>query len=84
MSEKVPEPVKEKVMTIADMLKKHGWEQGLAEGMEKGIEKGALSTKRENAINMLTLGSDIEFVCKVTGLPAEEVFRLAEEITSRH
>jgi predicted transposase YdaD len=88
MSEKVTEPVKEKVMTIADMLKKHGWEQGLAEDLEKdiekGIEKGALANKQENAINMLTLGSDIEFVCKVTGLAAAEVTRLAEGITPKH
>ena len=70
ISDKVPAPIREKVMTIADMLRKHGWEQGLAagieqgieKGIEKGIEQGALTKNRENAINMLKLGSDVEFV----------------------
>jgi predicted transposase/invertase (TIGR01784 family) len=96
ISEQVPAPVKEKVMTIADMLKQHGWEQGLAEGIEKGreegiekgiekgIEQGALANKRENAMAMLKLGSDVEFVCKVTGLSLEEVKRLSREIAPKH
>ena len=92
ISDKVPAPIKEKVMTIADMLRKHGWEQGLAagieqgieKGIEKGIEQGALTKNRENAINMLKLGSDVEFVCKVTGLSVEEVSRLAAEVAKKH
>lgn len=79
LSKAIPDPVKEKVMTIADMLTKHGWEQGL----EQGLEQGALATKRENAINMLKLGSDIEFVCKVTGLSLEEVGQLADTLASK-
>ena len=78
-------------MTIADMLRKHGWEQGLAagieqgreegieKGIEKGIEQGALTKNRENAINMLKLGSDVEFVRKVTRLSVEEITHLAKE-----
>jgi predicted transposase/invertase (TIGR01784 family) len=87
LSEQVPAPIKEKVMTIAEKLKRDGWEMGresgLAEGIEKGIEKGIeqglFAAKRENAINMLKLGSDVEFVCKVTGLSVEEVTHLAKE-----
>ncbi|MEN8905896.1 MAG: transposase, partial [Clostridiales bacterium] len=42
------------VMTIAEKL--------INEGIEKGIEKGKLET----AIEMKKLGSDIEFISKVT------------------
>lgn len=88
ISEQVPAPVKEKVMTIAEMLKKHGWEQGLAagieQGREEGIEQGALTTKRENATNMLKLGSEVEFVSKVTGLSEEDVKQLAMEVAKKH
>jgi predicted transposase/invertase (TIGR01784 family) len=63
--ERVSEPVRKTLMTIAEQIE-------LA-GIEKGIEKGILKT----AENMLELGSDVQFICKVTGLSAEEVNQLA-------
>jgi predicted transposase/invertase (TIGR01784 family) len=52
--------------------------------VEKGREEGILTNKRETALNMLKLGSDVPFVCKVTGLSAEEVNQLANGQALKH
>jgi predicted transposase/invertase (TIGR01784 family) len=83
IEEMIPDAVKEKVMTIAEMLKKQGWEKGLSEGIEKGIEKGTLAAKQETALNMLKLGSEPGFVCKATGLSEKEVHELALQMASK-
>lgn len=58
------------------------YELALKEEQEKGIEKGREDERRKNAKGMLELGADHEFVCKATGLSAEEVAKISEEIKS--
>jgi predicted transposase/invertase (TIGR01784 family) len=53
------------LMTIAEKL----IEKGREEGIEKGIEKG----KIETAIEMLILGSDIEFASKATKISIDVI-----------
>ncbi|OPZ88191.1 MAG: hypothetical protein BWY74_03220 [Firmicutes bacterium ADurb.Bin419] len=65
--------------TIEELQKKaesKGIEKGIAKGIEKGIEKG----KIEVAKSALEKGADIDFVIKITGLDAEFVKKLKEEI----
>ena len=51
-------------MTIADMLKKHGWEQGLAEGIEKGREEG-IEKGIEKGIEQGMEKKTHDFVCNL-------------------
>ena len=51
-------------------------QKGRKEGMEKGMEKGALAERQAVALNMLKEQVDIAFICKVTGLSAEEINKL--------
>jgi predicted transposase/invertase (TIGR01784 family) len=82
--ERVSEPVRRTLMTIAEQIELAGVEKGIKKGMEKGRKKGIEEGIEKTALNMLKLGSDREFVCKVTGLSAEEVNQLASGQALKH
>ena len=53
-----------------------GKEEGLKEGREKGREEERLKI----AMNLIRVGASCEIITQATGLSAEEVFRLKEEL----
>ena len=57
-----------------------GRAEGLEEGLSKGREEGREDAKQQIAINFLQLGTPCEIVAKATGLSAEEVAKLKEEV----
>ena len=65
---------------------KVGKEEGLKEGKEEGIkegrEEGAKQKSCDIAERMLEKGIDIETISELTGLTAEEVSRLKEEMSN--
>ncbi len=65
--------LRETVMTsCADRLRQEGVKQGMQQGKE--IEK------QNVAIKLLTLGSDLDLVSKVTGMPLSDVEKLIQKI----
>ena len=64
--------------------REEGREEGLKEGHKKGHaegrEEGAKQKSFDIAQRMLEKGIDIETISELTGLTAEEVFRLKEEL----
>ena len=54
-----------------------GIQKGLQKGIQEGRQKGLREGKVETAKNMLSMGQDIDFVAKATGLPKKEVEELA-------
>ena len=59
---------------------KEGHKEGKEEGLKEGREKGAKQNSCDIAKRMLEKGIDIETISELTGLTAEEVFRLKEEL----
>ena len=57
-----------------------GKRDGMNAGMSAGIEKGAHDNAIETAKNMLNECDSPEKVSRCTGLPLEEVQKLAEEL----
>jgi len=49
------------------------------EGFEKGKLEGKLESKMEIAKNLLNINMDIEEICRLTGLSAEEIKKLKEQ-----
>ncbi|POE17248.1 hypothetical protein BV918_13845 [Pectobacterium odoriferum] len=78
----------EDIMTIAEQLKKMGFEegiqrgiqQGLAQGLEQGIEQGMKNSARQIARNLLLTGMDKNSVQQVTQLEEEELEQLVAAI----
>lgn len=78
----------EDIMTIAEQLKKMGFEegiqrgiqQGLAQGLEQGIEQGMKSSARQIARELLLTGMDKEKVRQITRLENEELEQLVTAI----
>jgi hypothetical protein len=66
------ETIMEAIMTTAERLMK--------QGEERGLERGALIKARETGRRMLEEGLDIELICRVTGLSAEEVEKETERM----
>ena len=60
--------------------RKEGKEEGREEGKEEGREEGAKQKSFDIAQRMLEKGIDIETISELTGLTAEEVFMLKEEL----
>ena len=56
-------------MSYTEKREKAVWDKGLQKGLHEG--------KVETAKNMLSMGQDIDFVAKATGLPKQEVEELA-------
>lgn len=78
----------EDIMTIAEQLKKMGFDegiqrgiqQGLAQGLEQGIEQGMKNSARQIARNLLLTGMDKNSVQQVTQLEEEELDQLVAAI----
>ncbi len=78
----------EDIMTIAEQLKKMGFDegiqrsiqQGLAQGLEQGIEQGMKNSARQIARNLLLTGMDKNSVQQVTQLEEEELEQLVAAI----
>ena len=76
------------VMTVAEQWKQQGHQegvqQGMQQGMKQGMQQGALESRKETAINLLSLGDSLEKVEKVTGLEKsviEELQKVASKST---
>ncbi|MCD9023801.1 Rpn family recombination-promoting nuclease/putative transposase [Cohnella silvisoli] len=50
-----------------------GLEKGMEKGLQKGIQEGLREGKLETAMNLLSLGIDIEVIEKATGLSKSEI-----------
>ena len=51
--------------------------EGRAEGLVEGLAKGRSETLVEVAKNLLSIGTPIESIMKVTGMPEDEIKNLA-------
>lgn len=74
----------EDIMTIAEQLKKMGFEEGIQRGIQQGlaqgIEQGMKSSARQIARNLLLTGMDKNSVQQVTQLEEEELEKLVTAI----
>ena len=63
-----------------------GREEGRKEGKEEGIKEGRAEGSKDErskiAINLIRLGASCEIIAQATGLSAEEVSRLKEEMSN--
>ena len=57
-----------------------GFDAGVEKGLEKGLEKGIEKEKIEMAKSLLADQLPIEFISKHTGLPAQEIEKLKEDL----
>ena len=62
--------------------REEGHKVGKEEGLKEGREKGAKQNSCDIAKRMLEKGIDIETISELTGLTAEEVSRLKEEMSN--
>ena len=60
--------------------REEGREEGLKEGHKKGREEGRGEERLKIAMNLIRVGSSCEIISQATGLSAEEVSRLKEEL----
>ena len=67
-------------MTLAEIFRKEGKEEGILKGMEKGMEVGAKQGKIEVAKNAIREGMEPGLISKLTGLPKKEIEKIAKEI----
>ena len=81
-------PLGEKAMTLADMLRAEGIQQGhlagLQEGMEKGIEKGRVEGMHEMIVRLLRSGLKVDVIANATQLSVEQVEEIAHSISKYH
>ena len=57
-------------------------ESGRAEGKEEGLKEGLKEGQSKIAMNLIRLGTPCEIITQATGLSAEEVSRLKEELSN--
>mgnify|MGYP004508453797 CR=1 FL=1 len=66
--------------------REEGREEGLKEGHKKGHKEGKEEGLKEGqskiAMNLIRLGTPCEIITQATGLSAEEVSRLKEELSN--
>ena len=66
--------------------REEGREEGLKEGHKKGHKEGKEEGLKEGqskiAMNLIRLGTHCEIITQATGLSAEEVSRLKEELSN--
>ncbi|WJY26389.1 Rpn family recombination-promoting nuclease/putative transposase [Sporosarcina trichiuri] len=67
-------------MTLADMFRGEGKEEGILKGIERGLELGAKQGKLEVARNALKEGMQIDVIANLTGLSKREIEKIAEEM----
>ena len=63
-------------------IRREAIEEGRKEGIEEGRIEGRQEEKIETARNFLKMGLTLEQVAQGTGLPLEEVEKLAKELKS--
>ncbi len=56
---------------------KKGIKQGIKQGIQQGMERGKYEEKLQIAAHSLSMGLDMEMVAKLTGLPLDEIEKLA-------
>ena len=59
-----------------------GYNEGITEGMTAGEQKGKQEKAVEDARNAVSLGLSPQQISQITGLPLEEVQKLAAEINA--
>ena len=62
--------------------RKEGKEAGRKEGLKEGREEGSKDERSKIAINLIRLGASCEIITQATGLSAEEVSKLKEEMSN--
>ena len=60
--------------------REEGRKEGLKEGHKKGREEGRGEERLKIAMNLIRVGASCEIISQATGLSAEEVSRLKEEL----
>lgn len=65
----------EVIMTLAELFR----EEGMEKGMEKGMEVGAKQKVVEVVQNGIREGIEYKVIAKITGLPLEEIEKIAKE-----
>ena len=60
--------------------RKEGKEEGLKEGRAEGRGEGRGEERLKIAMNLIRVGASCEIISQATGLSAEEVSRLKEEL----
>ena len=63
-----------------EYAKETGLEEGLAKGLAKGREEGRKEERNSIVLKMLQNNLPVQTICDVTGLSAEEVAKLKEEV----
>ena len=74
----VGQEAKQMAMTIAERLRAEGHGRGWEEGRAEGREEGRAEEKVAIAQRLLRSGMAVSEVAKVTGLPEEQVRKLAQ------
>ena len=59
---------------------KEGHKEGHKEGKEEGLKEGREEERLKIAMNLIRVGASCEIISQATGLSAEEVSRLKEEL----
>ncbi len=62
--------------------RKEGKEAGRKEGLKEGREEGSKDERSKIAMNLIRLGASCEIITQATGLSAEEVSKLKEEMSN--
>lgn len=66
------ENLRGEVMTLAEMLRREGFE----DGVEKGIERGVEEERRDIALRLLRENVNLDFICKITELSLQQIQNL--------
>ena len=60
--------------------REEGREEGKEEGFKEGLKEGRGEERLRIAMNLIRVGASCEIISQATGLSAEEVSRLKEEL----
>ena len=63
-----------------EYARESGREEGREEGRKEGKEEGRGEERLKIAMNLIRVGASCEIITQATGLSAEEVSRLKEEL----
>ena len=63
-----------------EYARESGREEGREEGRKEGKEEGRGEERLKIAMNLIRVGASCEIISQATGLSAEEVSRLKEEL----
>ena len=64
----------------SEYARESGREEGREEGRKEGKEEGRGEERLKIAMNLIRVGASCELITQATGLSAEEVSRLKEEL----